>query len=85
MKATEAKLIEFLKKAAQFVIPIYQRTYSWGEKEYRQLSNPHNDCSDFKPRCNDVEKNGSDKLRGYFVGTGFNGSRPMWLPRFTVV
>src|SRR5688500_18846290 len=37
MKATEAKLLEFLKKAAQFVIPIYQRTYSWGEKECQQL------------------------------------------------
>lgn len=37
MKATEAKLLEFLKKAAQFVIPIYQRTYSWGPKECQQL------------------------------------------------
>ena len=37
MKATEAKLIEFLKKSPQFVIPIYQRTYSWTEKECRQL------------------------------------------------
>lgn len=38
MKATEAKLLEFLKKAAQFVIPIYQRTYSWGEKECNCLA-----------------------------------------------
>jgi uncharacterized protein with ParB-like and HNH nuclease domain/predicted transport protein len=37
MKATEAKLLEFLKKSPQFVIPIYQRTYSWNEKECRQL------------------------------------------------
>src|SRR3970282_1778796 len=37
MKATEAKLLDFLKKAHQFVIPIYQRTYSWTEKECRQL------------------------------------------------
>ena len=37
MKATEAKLLAFLKKAPQFVIPIYQRTYSWTEKECRQL------------------------------------------------
>ena len=36
MKATEAKLLEFLKKSPQFVIPIYQRTYSWNEKECRQ-------------------------------------------------
>ena len=37
MKATEAKLLEFFKKSPQFVIPIYQRTYSWGERECRQL------------------------------------------------
>src|SRR5271169_5094564 len=37
MKATEAKLLEFLKKSPQFVIPIYQRTYSWTEHECRQL------------------------------------------------
>ncbi|MEE2878743.1 MAG: DUF262 domain-containing protein [Pseudomonadota bacterium] len=37
MKATEAGLLAFLKKSPQFVIPIYQRTYSWTEKECRQL------------------------------------------------
>lgn len=37
MKATEAKLLTFLQKSPQFVIPIYQRTYSWTEKECRQL------------------------------------------------
>ncbi|APG48504.1 DUF262 and DUF1524 domain-containing protein [Phaeobacter porticola] len=37
MKATEAKLLAFLKKSPQFVIPIYQRTYSWTEKECRQI------------------------------------------------
>ena len=37
MKATEAKLLDFLKKSPQFVIPIYQRTYSWTEQECRQL------------------------------------------------
>ena len=37
MKATEAKLLDFLKKSPQFLIPIYQRTYSWTEKECRQL------------------------------------------------
>ena len=33
MKASEAKFIEFLRKSRQFVIPIYQRTYSWKERE----------------------------------------------------
>ncbi len=37
MKATEAKLLAFLKKSPQFVIPIYQRTYSWTENECKQL------------------------------------------------
>ena len=37
MKTTEAGLLAFLKKSPQFVIPIYQRTYSWTEKECRQL------------------------------------------------
>jgi len=37
MKATEAKLLDFLRKSPQFVIPIYQRTYSWKEPECRQL------------------------------------------------
>lgn len=37
MKATETNLLTFLKKSPQFVIPIYQRTYSWTSKECRQL------------------------------------------------
>ena len=37
MKATEAKFLDFIKKSPQFVIPIYQRTYSWTERECRQL------------------------------------------------
>jgi uncharacterized protein with ParB-like and HNH nuclease domain/predicted transport protein len=37
VKATEAKMLDFLKKSPQFVVPIYQRTYSWGEPECRQL------------------------------------------------
>src|SRR4051794_16948098 len=57
MKATEAKLLEFLKKAAQFVIPIYQRTYSWGPKECQQL-------------WSDVVRAGKDdKVPAHFVGS----------------
>ncbi len=37
MKATETRLLPFLKKSPQFVIPMYQRTYSWTERECRQL------------------------------------------------
>jgi uncharacterized protein with ParB-like and HNH nuclease domain/predicted transport protein len=37
MKATEAKLLRILREVSQFVIPIYQRTYSWTLKECQQL------------------------------------------------
>ena len=37
MKASEAKLLDFLKKSPQFIIPIYQRTYSWTEPECQQI------------------------------------------------
>jgi uncharacterized protein with ParB-like and HNH nuclease domain/predicted transport protein len=37
MKASEAQLLSVMQEAQQFVIPIYQRTYSWTAKECRQL------------------------------------------------
>ena len=37
MKATEARLLSFLQQSPQFIIPIYQRTYSWTDKQCRQL------------------------------------------------
>ena len=37
MKATEAKLLQVLGNVSQFIIPIYQRTYSWTPKECQQL------------------------------------------------
>ena len=37
MKATEANLLAFLKKSPQFIIPIYQRTYTWTESQCQQL------------------------------------------------
>ena len=39
MKATETQLVKFLQGTKQFVIPIYQRTYSWTEKQCEQLWN----------------------------------------------
>lgn len=57
MKATEAKFLDFLRQSTQFVIPIYQRTYSWTEKECRQL-------------WDDVVRCGSsDKIAVHFVGS----------------
>ena len=57
MKATEAKFLDFLKKSPQFVIPIYQRTYSWSERECRQL-------------LDDIVRTGSnDAISAHFVGS----------------
>ena len=36
MKATEAMLLQILGAVSQFIIPIYQRTYSWTQKECQQ-------------------------------------------------
>ena len=57
MKATEAKFLEFLKKSPQFVIPIYQRTYSWTERECHQL-------------WEDILRTGSnDAIAAHFTGS----------------
>lgn len=39
MKATEANLFKLLDGRKQFIIPIYQRTYSWTMKQCQQLWN----------------------------------------------
>lgn len=57
MKATEAKFLEFLKRSPQFVIPIYQRTYSWTERECRQL-------------WDDIVRTGSNEaISAHFIGS----------------
>jgi uncharacterized protein with ParB-like and HNH nuclease domain/predicted transport protein len=57
MKATEAKLLSFLQKSPQFVIPIYQRTYSWTDKQCRQL-------------WDDILRAGtSDNISVHFIGS----------------
>jgi uncharacterized protein with ParB-like and HNH nuclease domain/predicted transport protein len=57
MKANEANLLVFLKKSPQFIIPIYQRTYSWIQKECEQL-------------WNDILRTGqNDVLSAHFVGS----------------
>lgn len=57
MKAVESKLIGFLKKSPQFIIPIYQRTYSWRIKECQQL-------------WDDIIRTGEkDEITAHFVGS----------------
>jgi uncharacterized protein with ParB-like and HNH nuclease domain/predicted transport protein len=57
MKALAAGLLGFLENSTQFIIPIYQRTYSWTEKECEQL-------------WNDILRAGrDDKINVHFVGS----------------
>lgn len=57
MKATEANLLKFLRKSPQFVIPIYQRNYSWTAEQCRQL-------------WSDLIRAGRDeKVQAHFIGS----------------
>lgn len=57
MKANEANLLKFLSGPKQFVIPIFQRTYSWTLRECSQL-------------WADIMKAGqNEKVSGHFVGS----------------
>ena len=57
MKAVEASLLRFLQGAKQFVIPIFQRTYSWELKHCEQL-------------WRDIMRVGRDKdSQGHFIGS----------------
>lgn len=57
MKAKETSFLNFLKNSTQFVIPIYQRTYSWEIKQCEQL-------------WEDILRAGSDnKIIVHFVGS----------------
>ncbi len=57
MKATETNCLKFLKEPKQFVIPIYQRTYSWILKQCQQL-------------WHDILRAAEDKtVSGHFIGS----------------
>ncbi|WOF15411.1 DUF262 domain-containing protein [Methanoplanus sp. FWC-SCC4] len=57
MKAKETQLLKFLKIPNQYIIPLYQRTYSWSEKQCAQL-------------WDDILRAGKDKsIKGHFIGS----------------
>ncbi|GAA7145671.1 hypothetical protein HpBGD45_09180 [Helicobacter pylori] len=59
MKADAMKLLDFIGKSQekQFVIPIYQRVYSWGKEHCKQL-------------WDDIIKTGgNDQIEGHFIGS----------------
>jgi len=57
MKAVENNLFKFLREPKQFIIPIFQRTYSWGKRECEQI-------------WRDIIRVGrDDNLPGHFIGS----------------
>jgi uncharacterized protein with ParB-like and HNH nuclease domain len=57
VKATETQLVKLLEGTRQFIIPIYQRTYSWTEKQCEQL-------------WNDIVRISQDMtIPGHFIGS----------------
>lgn len=57
MKASESSLGKLLQTKSQFTIPIYQRTYSWSQKQCQQL-------------WNDIMATGTDDAHhGHFIGS----------------
>jgi uncharacterized protein with ParB-like and HNH nuclease domain len=56
VKAVDANLLDFLKKATQFVVPIYQRVYSWDYPECEQL-------------WKDIVRAGSSDIESHFTGS----------------
>jgi len=57
MKAQEHQFLSFLNGKKQFIIPIYQRTYSWRREQCEQL-------------WNDISRAGVDQeMPGHFIGS----------------
>jgi uncharacterized protein with ParB-like and HNH nuclease domain/predicted transport protein len=77
MEAKEVNFLRFLNSPKQLVIPIYQRTYSWKEKECRQL-------------WKDIIKAGTDdSISGHFIGSIVYVEKGLYqvstLPRLLVI
>ena len=77
MRADETNLLKFLNGPKQFVIPIYQRTYSWTQQECKQL-------------WNDIIKAGKDEsISGHFIGSIVYVEKGLYqisaVPKFLVI
>lgn len=77
MKATEANFLKFLQGTKQFIIPIYQRTYSWTISQCEQL------WKDIKHAAE------TDSVAGHFVGSVVYIERGLYqissVPRLLVI
>ncbi|MGG0814638.1 DUF262 domain-containing protein [Paenibacillus alvei] len=57
MKASETNFLKFLQGTKQFIIPIYQRKYSWTLNQCKQL-------------WNDILRAAHDEnMKGHFIGS----------------
>lgn len=57
MKASEANFLNFIQGTKQFIVPIYQRKYSWTKQQCKQL-------------WNDIVRAGKDySIEGHFAGS----------------
>ena len=56
MDAKPIQAVEFLRSPQQFFIPIYQRTYSWTEKQCEQL-------------WNDIASAATSNVPSHFIGS----------------
>ncbi|MGG0835050.1 DUF262 and DUF1524 domain-containing protein [Priestia aryabhattai] len=57
MKASEANFLNFMQGTKQFIVPIYQRKYSWTKQQCKQL-------------WNDIIRAGKDdNMEGHFAGS----------------
>jgi uncharacterized protein with ParB-like and HNH nuclease domain/predicted transport protein len=77
MEAKETNFLRFLNSPKQLVIPIYQRTYSWKEKECNKL-------------WKDIIKAGvDDEISGHFIGSIVYVEKGLYqvstLPRLLVI
>ncbi len=57
MKASETNFLKFLQGTKQFIIPIYQRKYSWTIEQCKQLWNVI------------VRAANDEDVKGHFVGS----------------
>ena len=72
MKAEEVVFKDLLNQNTQYVVPLYQRTYSWDEKQWEQLwddiidiytlSSPRNHLSRVNVCVNEIRRRPSPAL-----------------------
>lgn len=63
MKASETKFQPIIEGTLQYVVPLYQRKYSWGENEWRQLWSDLTDLTEL------IDADDKKDVRDHFIGS----------------